>query len=604
MSSLFQELKRRNVFRVAIAYVAVAWLILQVADIVFDNISAPAWLMQALMFFLAIGFPLAVLFAWAYEMTPEGIKKEKDVDRSESITAQTGQKLNRTIIVVLLAAVGFLLVDKFMLRDTVPDATATDSSVAVLPFVAMSSGPDDEYFADGLTEEILNSLARIPQILVTARTSSFHFKGQDIPIPDIAEKLGVANVVEGSIRRDGNRLRVTAQLIRAADGFHLWSKNYDRETLDTLGVQSDIAEQIAATLGVVLDDEQVARMQAVGVRNPEAFVAMQKGIEGFYAAHGKPNQNELLKENNAWFEKTLALEPGVSDAYAFHADYYTHVLLTELDRTDPDNDELRTAYDRLVADLDNAVRHAKNDSERAASRFELSILTGNWRGLPELFDEAVRDNKCRASGWIDAIGLAYGKADAFAQMSERLTKCDPLSYSGWRWLTTAQIWAGDAEEAIETAQRGQTYARHIRIQQQLVLGLIATGRIDDAEQVIARDVRDEFHKVRLQLAIESARGDLERSREIIGRLSQMENDVNHLALVEYARIGDRDAANQHAAKLDAMPLGFIRLMLMPAGCYCGAPWDLESTPNFARLLEDAELAWPPASPINWPLKDW
>jgi TolB-like protein len=604
LSSLFEELKRRNVFRVAIAYIAVAWLILQVADIVFDNIAAPAWLMQALMFFLVIGFPLAVLFAWAYEMTPEGIKKEKDVDRSQSITAQTGQKLNRTIIVVLLAAVGFLLADKFMLRDTVPDMTATDSSVAVLPFVAMSSGPDDEYFADGLTEEILNSLARIPQILVTARTSSFHFKGQDIPIPEIAEKLGVAHVVEGSIRREGDRLRVTAQLIRAADGFHLWSKNYDRETRETLGVQSDIAEQIAATLGVVLDDEQVARMQAVGIRNPEAFIAMQKGIEGFYAAHGKPNQNQLLKENNAWFEKTLELEPGVSDVYAFHADYYTHSLLTAIDSADPDEDELRMLYDRLVEDLDSAVRTAKNDSERSASSFELSILTGNWRGLPALFDAAVRDNKCRASGWMDAIGLAYGKADAFAQMSERLTKCDPFSYSGWRWLVTARIWAGNAAEAIETAHRAQTYARHVRIQQQMVLALIAARRIDDAEQVIARDIREEFDKAQLQLAIEAARGNLERSRELIGRLSQMENDGTALALVGYARIGDRDAANRHAARLDAMPLGFILLMMMPAGCYCGAPWDLENTPNFARLLEDAELPWPPASPIKWPLKDW
>ena len=172
MTSLFQELKRRNVFRVAIAYVAVGWLILQVSDIVLDNIAAPDWLMKALMFFLLIGFPLAVLFAWAYEMTPEGIKKEKDVDRSQSITSQTGQKLNRTIIVVLLAAVGFLLIDKFMLREPETESpplaeAVTEKSVAVLPFVAMSRGPDDEFFADGLTEEILNSLAQLPELLVT-----------------------------------------------------------------------------------------------------------------------------------------------------------------------------------------------------------------------------------------------------------------------------------------------------------------------------------------------------------------------------------------------------------------------------------------------------
>ena len=164
MSQLFQELKRRNVFRVAIAYLAVAWLIIQVADIVLDNIEAPGWLMLSLMFFLAIGFPIAVLFAWAYEMTPEGIKREKDVDRTSSITQETGQKLNRTIIAVLSMAVVFLLVDKMLLKEEPPESTITDRSVAVLPFVAMSRGEDDGYFADGLTEEILNSLTRVPEL--------------------------------------------------------------------------------------------------------------------------------------------------------------------------------------------------------------------------------------------------------------------------------------------------------------------------------------------------------------------------------------------------------------------------------------------------------
>jgi TolB-like protein len=237
VNQLFEELKRRNVFRVAIAYLAVAWLIIQVADVVFDNIGAPAWLMLSLMFFLAIGFPIAVLFAWAYEMTPEGLKREEDVDRSTSITRETGQKLNRTIIAVLAVAVVFLLIDKMLLRDEIPESSVTDRSVAVLPFVPMSSGEDDEYFADGLTEEILNSLTRVPELLVTARTSAFYFKGKDLPVPVIAESLGVAHIVEGSVRRDGGQLRVTAQLIRAEDGFHLWSENYDQSTSEELRVQ-------------------------------------------------------------------------------------------------------------------------------------------------------------------------------------------------------------------------------------------------------------------------------------------------------------------------------------------------------------------------------
>jgi len=256
LSQLFEELKRRNVFRVAIAYLAVAWLILQAADIVLDNIAAPAWLMQAIMLFIIIGFPIALIFAWAFEMTPDGIKKEAEVDRSHSITDRTGKKLDRIVIAVLGVAVVSLLVDKFILDDNPAAIVTTDKSVAVLPFVAMSRGPDDEYFADGLTEEILNSLTRLPQLLVTARTSAFHFKGQDIPIPEIAATLGVAHVVEGSVRRDGGRLRVTAQLIRAQDGFHVWSESYDRSADDTFGVQTDIAEKIATALDIVMDDDQ------------------------------------------------------------------------------------------------------------------------------------------------------------------------------------------------------------------------------------------------------------------------------------------------------------------------------------------------------------
>lgn len=215
--SLLTELKRRNVFRVAIAYAVIAWVLAQVADLAFDNFGAPEWVGKTVLFILVLGFPLAIFFAWAFEMTPEGVKKEKDVDRSQSITNQTGRQLEFLIVGVLVVAIGWLLVDKFVLQEESSVSVAqisgdvvTDKSVAVLPFVAMSSGPDDEYFADGLTEEILNSLARLPELLVTARTSAFAFKGLDTSVPEIADKLGVAHVVEGSVRRSGEQLRITA----------------------------------------------------------------------------------------------------------------------------------------------------------------------------------------------------------------------------------------------------------------------------------------------------------------------------------------------------------------------------------------------------------
>jgi TolB-like protein len=242
--SLFAELKRRNVIRVGVAYAVVAWVLAQVAEFAFENFGAPDWVLKSVVVVFLLGLPLALIFAWAFEMTSDGIKREADVDRSTSITSQTGRKLDYMIILVLMVALGWFAWDKFFVAavstsevdSTIQEASndaptesvlgsAPEKSVAVLPFIAMSSGEDDEYFADGLTEEILNSLAQLPELLVTARTSAFSFKGQDIPVQEIAAALGVKHIVEGSVRRSGERLRVTAQLVRADDGFHLWSEN-------------------------------------------------------------------------------------------------------------------------------------------------------------------------------------------------------------------------------------------------------------------------------------------------------------------------------------------------------------------------------------------
>lgn len=605
MSSLFEELKRRNVFRVAIAYVAVAWLILQVSDIVLDNIAAPDWLMKALMFFLVIGFPVAVLFAWAYEMTPEGIRREKDVDRSASITQQTGQKLNRMIIGVLIVAVAFLLIDKFALREDVPAPVASsDKSVAVLPFVAMSRGEDDGYFADGLTEEILNSLTRVPELLVTARTSAFYFKGKDIPIPEIAEALGVAHVVEGSVRRDGDQLRVTAQLIRANDGFHLWSKNYDRQTADTFGVQTDIAEEISSALGVVLDEDRQARMREAGIRDPGAYIALQKGYEAFDKAHGSPDQIGMLRVANEWFEKALALDPNIADAYTAHADYYTHLLLNSVDDPGISAAEQDRAYEQLVSDYDNAIRVAEDESRKLAAAFDIAMISGSWRSAPGLFSQLVEKSGCAGIGWADAISAPYGLAKELSRIGQRLVECDPLSFNGWRWLSLSQTWSGETDAAIDTAQRGMELSPHLRIAQQLFFAYLAAGRIDDAEQVIARHVRGEGPALALQRTLAAARGDAELAKEIASRAINIDGSSSIGVIASYATRGDREAANRRAAEVDAHPFGHVRLMLVPGACMCGAPWDLEYTPNFAKLLEDADLPWPPASPINWPLKDW
>ena len=255
--SLFAELKRRNVIRVAVAYFIVAWLLLQVADTLVPALHLPEWFNSGVALLLILGFPIAIIFAWAFEMTPEGVKREREVDRSQSITPQTGQKLNITIIVLLAVAVAYFATDKFLLQDRRPPVdevvqTSVNPSIAVLPFVNMSDDASNEFFADGITEELLNLLAKIPQLDVTSRSSAFSFKGKDIDIPTVADKLNVEHILEGSVRKSGATVRITAQLIEAGTDKHMWSETYDRELTDVFAIQDEIARKVVDVLQVTL----------------------------------------------------------------------------------------------------------------------------------------------------------------------------------------------------------------------------------------------------------------------------------------------------------------------------------------------------------------
>ena len=255
--SFLAELRRRNVIRVSVAYAIIGWILAQVAEFAFENFGAPDWVLKSVVVVLLLGLPIAVFFAWAFEVTPEGIKREEDVDRSESVTSKTGHKLNILIIACLLL-VAVLIVAQPYLPGVAPQGrsnsqvTAEGDSIAVLPFADLSEMGDQEFFADGISEEILNVLVRIPGLKVAGRTSSFSFKGRNEDLREIGAALGVNHVLEGSVRRSGTRLRITAQLIRGEDGFHLWSETYDREISDIFEIQDEIARSVADQLVVSL----------------------------------------------------------------------------------------------------------------------------------------------------------------------------------------------------------------------------------------------------------------------------------------------------------------------------------------------------------------
>ena len=337
--SFFDELKRRNVIRVGIAYVIVAWLILQFADVVLNNIEAPHWVFQVIMLVLGIGLPLALFFAWAFELTPEGIKKEKDIDRSESISRVTGQKLNYTIIGLLVLAVAMLLFDRSMstpeigapesasgpvAQDTaaqlgqaredvtgsVAQAPPGDPSIAVLPFTDMSPAQDQGYFSDGISEELLNVLVKVKGLKVASRTSSFTYKDSKLSLAEIAGELKVDHILEGSVRKANNRVRITAQLIDAGTDRHLWSESFDRELVDIFAIQDEIANAIVTALstelGILQDTPAVS--VATATENLDAY-------ELYLKARGLFLARKQLEESIALYERAVELDPAFVRAW-------------------------------------------------------------------------------------------------------------------------------------------------------------------------------------------------------------------------------------------------------------------------------------------------
>jgi TolB-like protein len=338
MAGFFGELKRRNVVRVGIAYVVAAWLVIQVAETLLPAFGAPEWVFRSLVILIALGFPFALLFAWAFEVTPAGIKKTVTVDRSASLTHSTGRKLDFVIIATLVVALGYFLWERQGLieasREAAPVATAGTTgaerparSIAVLPFVNMSSDNEQEWFADGLTEELLNSLVRTPDLRVASRTSSFTYKNSDKPVQTIAEEMGVAHILEGSVRRGGDRVRVTAQLIRAEDGFHLWSQTYDNKLEDVIEIQEKVSIAIARALEVAMDPDALADMMSAGTHSVPAYEAYLEGLAYFMGLQRSGDIYDELKALEA-FQRAVELDPQFARAWARLGLFWTVQLNT------------------------------------------------------------------------------------------------------------------------------------------------------------------------------------------------------------------------------------------------------------------------------------
>jgi TolB-like protein/Flp pilus assembly protein TadD len=526
---LFKELQRRNVFRVAIGYIVSSWLLAQVADLVLDNIGAPDWVMQTILLLLALGFPVVVFFSWAYEVTPEGIKRESEIDRTQSITHVTAGRLNRAITIVLIIALTYFAYDKFVVsptREAVPVEATTEAmtetivseqdeskdsgkSVAVLPFVNMSEDSGNEYFADGLSEELLNLLVKIPGLRVAARTSSFSFKDKDLTISEIARELNVGYVLEGSVRKSGDQVRITAQLIKADDGFHLWSENYDRTLDDIFEVQDEIASEVTTALEVTL----LGKSQVDRAINPEAYALRLKGLY-FLQQRGK----ESTEKSIAVLKRAIALEPGYAQAWELLSfSYYQQIRLNAMPRgegyalamdaidralkLDPGQGTAWGGYGFLKKNLDWDWEAATAALNRAHQLDANSNIIRIWRGsltqtlgrldeAIEIYQEALAVDPLNSSIY-SSLGVLYRKTNRLDESIAILKKQIELRPQ-YHWahfnLGKTYLFRGDAQQAlVEIEQNPSNVYRDVG----LVLAYTALGREADAQAVLQRLVNQE-----------------------------------------------------------------------------------------------------------------
>ncbi|NQV85629.1 MAG: hypothetical protein HQ492_00935, partial [Woeseiaceae bacterium] len=422
MRGLFDELKHRNVFRVGIAYVIASWLLAQVADLAGDAFGAPAWVMQMIIILLLVGLPIVLFLAWAYELTPDGVKKAKDLPADMPKDPRSGRLLNRLTMVALIVAVAWLGWDKFQSPVETTDVAlaSVDKSVAVLPFDDFSPGGDQAWFADGLTEEILNSLARTTDLHVASRTSSFGYRGTTENLSSIAATLGVAHILEGSVRRAGDQLRVTAQLIRARDDKHLWSETFDGSVDNSIVIQEKIAIEIAKALQTAMDPMELARMVAAGTRSVEAWELYLRAMKALRDADDRVDGGAMFAVADI-FDAAVAIDPTFVDAHLQLVDiWYLQLDITNTTHSE-DGPPYAVRRARFDAALAAAIRHARNDTERTRAEQRKAQ-----------FEVRINDR---------------------IRLSEQLTALAPDDGLAWSELLELYQLTGQTEKAIEAGRR-------------------------------------------------------------------------------------------------------------------------------------------------------
>jgi len=536
MSSLFSELKRRNVFRVVIAYVVLGWIVLQVGETLAPALHLPLWVNSLLAFFVILGFPFAIFFAWAFELTPEGLKKEKDVDRSQSITHVTGRKLDFIIIGILVVALGYFGWQHWVAEQDngAPSTTVASGkpTIAVMPFINMSSDPEQEYFSDGLSEELLNLLAQIPELHVTSRSSSFAFKGKEITVPEFARAMHVAHVLEGSVRKSGSTIRITAQLIKAESDGHMWSATWDRTLDDVFQIQDEIAKAVVDMLKIELLGDAPRAQETSGEAYAMYLQAQQ--LIGHRTATSYAQAEQLLSE-------ALDLDANYAPAWAGLGQSYFASGGTGVRRPEESARLAREAAQKALA-ID------------PANLLALRILGGiaavydwDYDAATEYAARALRARPGDSETELAFGGVAfdYGDYETATKHDIAAFAHDPLNAIVLLQLGYAEFFNGDLDAAFATFQKGKQLSPNATgFSYYMASVLIAQGEFEEALQILEGEVHEGFRHTGRAIAYFGL-GDVAASDIALAELNKLGDSMAYQRVAVYALRGEADLAFKH-----------------------------------------------------------
>jgi len=528
----FGELRRRHVYRVVVAYAIAGWALIEGIAQVFPIFDVPNWVTRVIVMLIALGFPVALILAWVFDITPEGLKRTEDIDLAPATNIAAARKLNFVFLGVLTIAVIVLVTDRFVLHhgvDQTKDVAISEKSIAVLPFVNMSEDKSNDYFSDGISEELLNLLAKVPQLKVTARVSSFSFKGKNLDIREMARRLHVAHVLEGSVRKAGGQVRITAQLIHAADGFHVWSESYDRKLDDIFKIQDEVAGKVVKELKVTL----LGPPPTARTTDPKAYALYLQARQ-----LGRQFTAEPLEKSDALYRQVLEIDPHYAPAW----NGLGWNLMIEINNgTVPSHEGLARvrefAQKALEIDPDYAPAHARlgsiamyeNDLAGAANHFERALM--------------LDPTDLGVIGDASTFLMSLGRRDEALALDEAGVRRDPVNTTALYNFGLNLRCAGKYDDAINTFRtvlslnpgQGTT---HSMIAVALLLKGNAAGALSETEQ----ETVEPYRMIGLPMVYYTLGRKADSDNALAALIAKYEKDASFNIASVYAFLGEADQA--------------------------------------------------------------